>query len=751
MKRAIFLVTVTLAACGSFSAAQATTYLDTRNLFTATSSPSQDLNIVNPTDGGTAQDSSIGLGTISADIPVQNDYYLNFSAPFPDACVTIVNNLQPSGTSFFNIAYFTSDGGGFLGHDDVVDNDIETLSDGTCVAHFRAVDTRSAGSLAVLQVRHFSGGYLIPSFPLVMTSGGTWTGPLVPYCGLHCRHYDGILYAQLSDNPLATPPAGMITVTTNNIVAIFSITDGSSHTFSGTGLSFTQTAPPGTYTISYGSVLGFSTPPAATAALSAGGTITFSGTYIALPPILSVFPATVDFERQIIGMPSSTKNVTIENAGGGTLAPIITISGDFSQTNNCPLGLSAGQACQVTVSFSPSEPGTRKGTLSISSSLSILNQQIVLTGVGTLEFPLKGSIPGSDQGLTAATAEINSVFDHSMQNEKGQYSIYDCDKKVIDFANEIGDTSPTENVGTRCEKGYSQTDGNPFEVNGNYQRVGNPRIIFYDGHPGYDFQSSFGNQAYAATAGTVHYPTLEELRNAGITVGGDPDDFHVLELDAAQDLKMFYLHVSTHPRTLSIHLEKPVTGEDFIGMQDSRFSSSVEPHREALKGSLSLTGLVTINGLPAAKVPVHLSGITAQSSCVDEVVETDMHGQYGFKGLLEGFYNVRPVKKGFGFEPTSRQAVVAEGAYVFAGELIGASGNAGPCLPPHLHFEVQRATPIEVIDHLNDRILRFIPVDPYGWHPVVPGTSDPYFEIPDLTSTGLSNETLWQVTNTNPQ
>jgi hypothetical protein len=201
----ILLLTIVASGMYGTSPAHTTTYLDTRNLFAAVSTPAQDLNIVNPTDGGTAQDSSIGLGTLSADIPVQNDYYLNFSAPFPNACVTIINNLQPSGTSFFNIAYFTSDGGGFLGHDDVVGNDIKTLSDGTCAAHFRAIDARSAGNFAVLQVRHFSGGYLIPSFPLVMTSGGTWTGPLAPYCGLHCRHYNGTLYAQLSDNPFTVP------------------------------------------------------------------------------------------------------------------------------------------------------------------------------------------------------------------------------------------------------------------------------------------------------------------------------------------------------------------------------------------------------------------------------------------------------------------------------------------------------------------------------------------------------------------
>lgn len=407
--------------------------------------------------------------------------------------------------------------------------------------------------------------------------------------------------------------------------ATFTITDESSNSFAGNGMSFTQTVPPGTYTIHYGDVLGFATPPPTTASLDSAGAITFNGDYVRLPPVLSVSPLAVNFDRQIIGMPSPTKNVIIQNSGGGTLVPTIDISGEFLQINNCPPGLSAGQRCQATVSFTPSEPGTRNGTVSINNLSPVLNQQIVLAGVGTLAFPLKGSMPGSDEGLTAGTAEINAVFDHSMQNNRNQYAIYGCDQKVTDFISETGDVPPTAKIGTRCEKGYSQTSGDVFAVNGKYRGAGEPKILFYDGHPGYNYQSIFGNQVYAATGGTVHYP---ELQDAQITVGGDPDDFHVLELDAADDLKLFYLHLSTHPRAISIHLEKSTTGRDFIGIQDSRFADTAKSHHATPMGALSFSGTVTINGVPAVKSAVKLSGITVpdkrgQSSCVDEVVETD--------------------------------------------------------------------------------------------------------------------------------
>jgi hypothetical protein len=71
---------------------------------------------------------------------------------------------------------------------------------------------------------------------------------------------------------------GTINVTTNLSTATFSITGPAN--YSGSGTSFTQTnAPPGTYTITYGPVSGYTAPTPQTMTLSAGGTITFTGTY----------------------------------------------------------------------------------------------------------------------------------------------------------------------------------------------------------------------------------------------------------------------------------------------------------------------------------------------------------------------------------------------------------------------------------------------------------------------------------------
>jgi RHS repeat-associated protein len=81
--------------------------------------------------------------------------------------------------------------------------------------------------------------------------------------------------AELWSNAVST---GTIKVNTNLSVATFTITGPA--TSLGSGETFVQSnAPPGTYTITFGAVTGLTTPPSQTYALTADGSISFSGTY----------------------------------------------------------------------------------------------------------------------------------------------------------------------------------------------------------------------------------------------------------------------------------------------------------------------------------------------------------------------------------------------------------------------------------------------------------------------------------------
>lgn len=349
-------------------------------------------------------------------------------------------------------------------------------------------------------------------------------------------------------------------------------------------------------------------------------------------------------------------------------------------------------------------------------------------------------------GLDAYTAPVISVFDHSMKQGSGktaQYKIYGCDRSVEDYFGEVGNRKPDVS-GCSKHPGYENATGRPFEVNGHYVGVaGDTLHLNYDGHPGFDYQADFGTDVYAASAGVVHYPS--SLPGLGKT--GDPthaDLFNVLELDPGNGYKIYYLHLSTHPRTISLNLTANAAGQDFLAQKTSAVigSNSVETDiisapvftpTERAKPQVpkfSIAGRITFEGNPLSSVQVQLDG-WAGGRCVTKAARTNAQGVYKFTQLIGGWYHVRPVGGQFAFSPSFQNAIVQEGDSVQAGQLIGRSGNAG-CVAPHLHFEVrqQASQSQKALTGLD-----FIPVDPYGW---LGGGPDPYTAL-----TGVMSNVLW--------
>jgi murein DD-endopeptidase MepM/ murein hydrolase activator NlpD len=371
----------------------------------------------------------------------------------------------------------------------------------------------------------------------------------------------------------------------------------------------------------------------------------------------------------------------------------------------------------------------------------------------TLTFPLRGMVAGENQNLTPQTAQINTVFDHTMLEEGGHFSVYGCDKQVEDFVGEVGNTKPSKfYIG--CRRGY-QNVTNGFEF---LQGVANyspsdPINLYYDGHPGFDFQSGYGNQVYAAASGTVSYPTWSQLNSEGIWVGGNPDKFNVMELDPGNGYKMFYLHLSTHTRNIATGpLKSSLTGQNFIATKTGP-TAKLQPGTLPAQSPLYISGQVTFSGQPLPGVQVNLNGnvaVGAKGACT-ESMNTDSNGNYMFAGLKSGYnYNlyISPTK-GFTFATQNPSALVPDGTLVSAGELIARSGDAGPCTASHLHFEVQQKTSKAVTMYpagsKQAMLVNYVPVDPYGWSPSDQSMKDPYKLIPELQGAGVTNLYLWEV------
>ena len=101
-------------------------------------------------------------------------------------------------------------------------------------------------------------------------------------------------------------------------------------------------------------------------------------------PQVTLSATSMTFASQIVGTSSAAKTVTLKN-NQNVAMPIqgVTISGDYTQTNNCGSQLGAGVTCTFNVVFNPTAAGTRTGTLSIRDTAVTNPEDIALSGPAT--------------------------------------------------------------------------------------------------------------------------------------------------------------------------------------------------------------------------------------------------------------------------------------------------------------------------------------------------------------------------------
>ena len=103
------------------------------------------------------------------------------------------------------------------------------------------------------------------------------------------------------------------------------------------------------------------------------------------PSAISFQPPAVSFSQNVGTTGSQT--VTVTNFGGSplNLGPI-SATGGFGETNTCGSQLTAGATCAVTLTFTPSAPGTVSGTLQINDDSGNLGaaQSIAISAEGTV-------------------------------------------------------------------------------------------------------------------------------------------------------------------------------------------------------------------------------------------------------------------------------------------------------------------------------------------------------------------------------
>jgi hypothetical protein len=110
-------------------------------------------------------------------------------------------------------------------------------------------------------------------------------------------------------------------------------------------------------------------------------TVALSGTGVAQAALT---PASETYSKQKVGTTSKAKTFTLTNNQAVALTGIaISTTGDFAvSAKTCGSSLAASGKCTISVTFTPTQTGTRTGQLSVSDSASNSPQTAALTGTG---------------------------------------------------------------------------------------------------------------------------------------------------------------------------------------------------------------------------------------------------------------------------------------------------------------------------------------------------------------------------------
>ena len=143
-------------------------------------------------------------------------------------------------------------------------------------------------------------------------------------------------------------------------------------------------------TVGSGAALGTSTITINGVSGSLTNQTTIALTVTASGPIASLSPTSLTFAKTDVGVTSKPKTVTLTNTGASTLSiTSIAASGDFAiQSTTCGSSLAPKKKCAVKVTFTPTQAGTRTGTLTFTDNAPNSPQTVALSGTGVEVVPV---------------------------------------------------------------------------------------------------------------------------------------------------------------------------------------------------------------------------------------------------------------------------------------------------------------------------------------------------------------------------
>lgn len=230
---------------------------------------------------------------------------------------------------------------------------------------------------------------------------------------------------------------------------------------------------------------------------------------------LRASPSSLSFGNVSVGSTSSVQTVTVSNPGSSAASlSSVSVTGPFTQTNNCGSSLAAGANCTVNAQFKPTAGGAASGILSVASSAPGSPLTVALSGTGTtsntnlaLNQPVTAStstqtyVPANavDGNTSSYWESNNNAFPQSLQVDLGS---------SVNIGRIVMNLPPASSWAARTQTTTIQgsTDGTTYTTLVPSQ--------------GYTFDPATGNTASTTfTATSVRYVKLTFTANTGWPAG----------------------------------------------------------------------------------------------------------------------------------------------------------------------------------------------------------------------------------------
>jgi len=248
-------------------------------------------------------------------------------------------------------------------------------------------------------------------------------------------------------------------------------------------------------------------------------------------PVLSLLPATLTYTPQLVGTKNSAQMATLMNAGSAAInITEIEVGGpnssDFAESNTCSSILPASASCVISVTFTPSDRGSRTATVTVFDDASNSPQTLSLAGTGIA--PLVS--------LSVSSIAFPNQLVNTTSSAK-QFMLTNTGDAALTVANiaASGDFAQTNNCGTSVGIGASCTVNVTFTpalsgmrsgaVTINDNAAGNPQMVSLTGTGIAPIVAlggaslSFGGQIVGGTSG-AQMVSLSNTGTAPLTIAG---------------------------------------------------------------------------------------------------------------------------------------------------------------------------------------------------------------------------------------